>query len=100
MADLPQGRLQYDTPCFPHVVIDYFGPLLVKQGRSQVKKYGCLLTCLTIRAIHIEIAHGLDTNSFLNALRRFISRRSNPTHLYSDNGTNFVGVERVLRESI
>ena len=100
MADLPQGRLQYDTPCFSHVGIDYFGPLLVKQGRSQVKRYGCLFTCLTMRAIHIEIAHGLDNNSFLNALRRFISRRSNPTHLYSDNGTNFVGAERVLRDSI
>ena len=37
MADLPQGRLQYDTPCFSHVGIDYFGPVLVKQGRSQVK---------------------------------------------------------------
>ena len=64
MADLPQGRLQYDTPCFSHVGIDYFGPILVKQGRSQDKRYGCLFTCLTMRAIHIEIAYCLDTNSF------------------------------------
>ena len=53
-----------------------------------------------MQAIHIEITHDLNTNSFLNALSRFISRRSNPTHLYSDNGTNFVGAEHVLRESI
>ena len=69
MADLPDGRVQPDLPPFTHVGIDYFGPLFVKQGRSHVKRYGCLFTCLTMRAVHIEIAHGLDTNSFLNALR-------------------------------
>ena len=53
-----------------------------------------------MRAVHIEIAHGLDTNSFLNALRRFIARRSNPKHIYSDNATNFTSAERVLRESL
>ena len=53
-----------------------------------------------MRAVHIEIAHGLDTSSFLNALHRFIARRSNPKHIYSDNVTNFTGAERVLRESL
>ena len=53
-----------------------------------------------MRAVHIEIAPGLDTNAFLNALRRFIGRRSNPAHIYSDNGTNFVGAERAVRESL
>ena len=100
MADLPECRLQPDSPPFTHVGVDYFGPLFVKQGRSRVKRYGCLFSCLTMRAIHIEITPGLDTNSFLNALRRFISRRSNPHHIYSDNGTNFVGAERVLRDSL
>ena len=42
----------------------------------------------------------LDTHTFLIALRRFIGRRSNLAHIYSDNGTNFVGAERVLRESL
>ena len=50
--------------------------------------------------MHIEIAPGLDTNAFLNALRRFIGRCSNPAHIYSNNDTNFVGAERVLRESL
>jgi len=64
------------------------------------KRYGCIFTCLTMRAVHIKIAHSLDTDSFINALRRFIARRGRPEHIFSDNGTNFVGAARVLRESL
>ena len=56
------------------------------------------MTCMTTRAIHLEVAPDLTTSSFLNALRRFISRRGNIQHLYSDNGSNFVGAERVMRD--
>ena len=100
MSDLPQGRLQLQKPPFFHVGIDYFGPLLVKQGRNQVKRYGCIFTCLTTRAVHFEIAHSLTTDAFICALRRFICRRGSPDRFYSDNGTNFVGAQRILRDSI
>ena len=60
MADLPDGTMQPDLPPCTHVDIDYFGPLLVKQGRSQIKCYGYLFTCLTMRAVQIS----LDTDSF------------------------------------
>ena len=89
-----------DNPPFTNTGIDYFGPIYVKQGRSQVKRYGCLFTCLAIRAVHVEVAHSLDTDSFINALRRFISRRGHPKTIYSDNGSNFVGGERELREGV
>jgi len=100
MADLPSCRLQVDQPAFSSVGVDYFGPLLVKQGRATVKRYGCVFTCLTMRAIHIEIAHSLNTDSFLNALRRFIARRGKPQQIFSDNGTNFVGAAKILKESL
>ena len=86
MADLPVERVTPGKPPFSYVGVDYFGPFLVKQGRSLVKRYGCLFTCLTIRAIHVEIAHSLDTDSFLNALQRFICRRGRPEIMFSDNG--------------
>ncbi len=87
-------------PPFTRVGIDYFGPFLVKKARSELKRYGCLFTCLTTRAIHLEVAHTLDTNSFINALQRFIARRGPPTEIRSDNGTNFVGGLRELRKAI
>ncbi|KAM8861775.1 uncharacterized protein ACB058_008484 isoform 2-T2 [Synchiropus picturatus] len=100
MANLPEDRLLPDKPPFTNTGVDYFGPFEVSRGRSKVKRYGVLFTCLTCRAVHIEVAHSLDTSSCINALRRFLSRRGQVSVLRSDNGTNFVGAERELKESI
>ena len=100
MAELPQERLTPFKPSFYFSGVDYFGPFYVKQGRSTVKRYGCLFTCLNMRAVHIEVAADLTTNSFINALRRFIGRRGQPRAIFSDNGTNFVGAEKELREAV
>ena len=64
------------------------------------KRYGVLFTCLAVRAVHIEVAHSLDTSSFINALRRFIARRGSPRVIRSDNDTNLTSGERELREAI
>lgn len=100
MANLPEDRLLPDKPPFTNVGVDFFGPFDVKRGRRTVKRYGVMFTCLTIRAVHIEVADSLDTSSCINALRRFISRRGQITIMRSDNGTNFVGAEKELREAI
>ena len=68
MADLPKECVTPGQPPFSHVGIDCFGSFMVKQGRSQVKRYTCNFMCLTIRAVQIEIAHSLDTDYFINAL--------------------------------
>ena len=100
MADLPEDRLIPDKPPFTAVGVDFFGPFQVRRSRSLVKRYGVIFTCLTIRAVHIEVAHSLDTDSFLLALRRFIARRGQVQEIRSDNGTNITSGERELRESI
>ena len=100
MADLQGCRVQTDKPPFYKVGVDYFSPFLVKQGRSRIKRYGCIFSCLTTRAVHIEVSSDLSTDSFINAMRRFIARRSQPDEIFSDNGTNFAGAKRILRESL
>lgn len=79
MADLPKERLMSGDPPFTYVGVDHFGPLYVRQGRSNVKRYGCLFTCLVTRAVHIEVVHSLDTDSFINAVRQ--SKRKSVDHL-------------------
>ena len=51
MADLPKDRLTPDHPPFTFVGVDYFGPFQVRRGRSLVKRYGVVFTCLAIRAV-------------------------------------------------
>ena len=76
--------------------MDCFGPFLVKSGRNQLKRYGCLFTCLNMRAVHIEKLDCLESDSCINALTRFTARRGFPQKLRSDNGTNFTGAEEKL----
>ncbi|XP_070548362.1 uncharacterized protein [Ptychodera flava] len=100
MADLPVDRVTPQCTPFTYTGVDCFGPYFVKRGRSQEKRYGCLFTCLTMRAIRIEKLHSMDGDSFINALIRFIARRGKPKKIRSDNGSNFVGGNKELRESI
>ncbi len=100
MADLPEDRTTPSKPPFTYTGVDCFGPFEVRRGRTTAKRYGVLFTCLTTRAIHLEVANSLDTCSFINALRRFISRRGQPEELRSDNGGNFVKGEKELREAV
>ena len=53
-----------------------------------------------MRAVHLELAHSLTTDSFIMALKRFISRRGSPEEFFSDNGSNFVGAEKELKDAV
>ena len=96
MADLPIERLDYKQPLFSNTGVDYFGPFLVPIRRSTEKRWGFLFTCLTNRAVHIEVVPSLDTSSCVMGVERFIARRGTPTTIMSDNGTNFVGAQKEL----
>ena len=99
MADLPEERLE-PSPPFSYCGVDLFGPWYVKEGRKELKRYGVVFTCLASRAVHLEVCHTLETDSFLNALRRFLCRRGPIRQLRADQGSNFIGARRELREAL
>lgn len=100
MAPLRTEQLTADKPPFTYTGVDFFGPLQVKFGRGTAKRYGCLFTCLTSRAVHLEVTHSLTTDSFIAAFQRFICRRGTPEKVYSDNGTNIVSGQKELCRNI
>ena len=100
MAKLSEDRVTPHELPFTSVGVDYFGPIEVKQGRSQVKRWGCLFTCLTVHVIHVEVAHSLNTNSMINALRRFINFRGCPKEIPSDCGSNFTKADKELKDAV
>ena len=99
MADLPKERLGYMQPPFANCGVDYFGPFFVTVRRSTEKRWAFLFTCLTTRAIHLEVVPSLDTSSCVAGIERFIARPGTPSIFWSDNGTNFVGAEKEPSEA-
>ncbi|XP_055585090.1 uncharacterized protein LOC129737943 [Uranotaenia lowii] len=100
MAPLPQPRITPFVRPFTFTGIDYFGPVIIKRGRCNEKRWVALFTCLTIRAVHLEVVHTLSSDSCKMAIRRFITKHGPPKEIFSDNGTNFRGASRELKEEI
>ncbi|MCG8034838.1 MAG: DUF1759 domain-containing protein, partial [Candidatus Thiodiazotropha taylori] len=102
MAPLPTSRLKPSLRAFARSAVDFAGPFITVQGRGKrrEKRYLCLFTCFATRAVHLEMAYGLDTNSFLNAFYRMASRRGLPEEIFSDNGTNFKGADAELKSLV
>ena len=99
MSDLPPDRAECAPP-FTYCGVDFFGPFLVREKRSEVKRYGAIFTCLASRAVHIEMAYALTTDAFIQSLRKFLAIRGPIRLLRCDNGTNFVGANRELTKSV
>ena len=101
MALLPKVRLLFTYRAFDQCGVGYAGPFTTIQGRGrrQQKRWLCVFTCLSVRAVHLEMAWAMDTDAFLNAFSRFTSRRGVPKEVVSDNGTNFVGAVNELKEA-
>lgn len=101
MGNLPSVRTTQARP-FLNVGIDYCGPFQIKEkkfrNRTFIKVYVAVFVCMVVKAVHLELVTELSTESFLGALRRFLSRRGLPENIYSDNGSNFIGANKELKE--
>lgn len=99
MSDLPPARVSQVKP-FSHTGIDFAGPFTITMGKyrgaKSMKAYICVFVCFATKAMHLELVSDLSSEACLAAMRRFVARRGRCSHIYSDCGTNFVGVNRTL----
>ncbi|XP_017477493.1 PREDICTED: uncharacterized protein LOC108367397 [Rhagoletis zephyria] len=100
MGQLPVDRLTPFVRPFTYTGLDYMGPFNVVIGRRNEKRWIALFTCLTTRAIHLEMAKDLSTDTCLLCIRNFMCRRGTPVRIRSDNGTNLVGADRELKRQL
>lgn len=100
MGELPAARLDFESKPFTHTGLDCFGPYDLIQRRNHIKRWVIIFTCLTFRAIHLEVLNDLTSSECLAAIRRLIARRGNVSQLYSDRGTNFVGADNQMNRDV
>lgn len=112
MGNLPADRVQPARP-FYKAGVDFAGPFDIKlrPGRPTTraseqssavtsKGYVAVFVCMVTRAIHLEAVMGMTSEAFIAAFRRFVARRGHCAHMYSDNGTNFVGANTEMKEAV
>ena len=84
---LPTSRVS-EGQAFSITSVDYAGPLYVKSSTGDqrpTKVYIAFFTCAVVRAVHLKVVEDLSLESFIQAFRRFVSRRGVPERLISDN---------------
>ncbi|XP_038106590.1 uncharacterized protein LOC119766223 [Culex quinquefasciatus] len=100
IGQLPVARVTANE-AFTCTGVDFCGPLYLKPTHrrdASRKCYVAVFICLSTKAVHLELVNDLSTAAFLMALTRFTWRRNKPSHIYSDNGTNFIGAKNVLHQ--
>lgn len=101
MGDLPEARTNPIRPFFK-TGVDFTGHIMLKantgRGIKTTKGYVAVFVCMATKAIHLEVVSDLTSSAFIAALRRMASRRGTPGHIFSDNGKNFVGANRLLQQ--
>ncbi|XP_058840542.1 uncharacterized protein LOC131696026 [Topomyia yanbarensis] len=100
MAELPAARITAARP-FSVTGVDYWGPIQLKpphRRAASIKAYVAVFVCFATKAVHLELVGDLSTAKFIEALRRFVSRRGLCAEIYSDNERNFLGAANELRQ--
>jgi hypothetical protein len=98
MAPLPSERTAVSVPVFTHIAIDGLGPLMVVDGRKEKKVWLLVMTCLTYRAVFIEILDDLSTEAFASALRLEIAQFGTPRTIRLDNFSSHVKLSHQVKD--
>ena len=91
-------------PAFAVVGMDLLGPQeikddVIKRGPKRYKKVWIVVfTCLSTRAVHIDVATDYSTESILHTVRRLMAFRGDVRKIVSDPGSQLVGASRELSD--
>ena len=103
MGDLPKARVCHSST-FERAGVDYAGPINLRltksRGKGTMKGYIAIFICMATRAVHIEVVEDYTSEAFIAAFHRFTARRGHCKALYSDQGTNFVGADSLLKQMV
>ena len=101
MDSLPGSRVNISR-LFSRCGVDYAGPLLLRKEKHRNarshKLYVSLFVCFITKAIHLQLVSDLTSETFIAAIKWFISHRDRSAHMYLDNGTTFVSAHRQIQE--
>ncbi|KRZ82896.1 hypothetical protein T08_8621 [Trichinella sp. T8] len=96
MAPLLADRIQPTRP-FENTDLNLAGPLLTRNGKTVKKSYILIFTCMTTRAVHLEVVSDMTVDRVMEAIRRFIARHGKPRILQSDNFHSFKQLDQELQ---
>ena len=100
MAPIPEYRFEIPLRAFAKTGLDFAGPFETKFGRGRARKkvYILVLTCMQIRAVHLEVTDSQDMTAVMNAMSRFVDIRGMPTDILSDNFSTFISEDKELQD--
>ena len=102
MGDLPEFRTEM-SPAFTSVAMDLFGPWeikddIIKRGPKKIRKiWGIVYTCMSTRAVYVDVSIDYSTESVLHTVRRLMAFRGDVRLIISDPGTQLVGASREMK---
>ena len=99
MAPLPSFRLSI-AESFTDTAVDLAGPFQVTSGRKGLKVWIVLFVCLRVRAVYLDLVKSLESQEFLEILQRFHAFYPTVRYLHSDQGTNLVGANNILKKML
>ncbi|XP_067622419.1 uncharacterized protein [Eurosta solidaginis] len=101
MGQLPSSRVN-SARLFQHTGVDYAGPFTLKERRGRTpttyKAYVPLFICSATSYIHLELVTDYTAEAFIAAYKRFSGIYDVSKTLTSDQGTNFIGADKELKQ--
>lgn len=96
MGPLPSVRVKNEPTIWQNTMVDFAGPIFVREHGRCSKMYIALFTCLETRALHAELCENMELSEFVRVFDIFTNVRNSPARVYSDNAQTFKSTSKFL----